>query len=122
MINRNNLSCQLANKNRTEIIDIEGLYKIDGNQCGDILCKYLHAFYWSTLVSIWPTLFLFLHLNFAQIQPNFHPSLAQTFPFFLFLLLLARPFGQAFVQPTTLSRHFSPAPQLFPQFVAHREP
>jgi hypothetical protein len=35
-----------------EIIDIERLYKIEGNHCKDISCQYLHAFYWSTLVSV----------------------------------------------------------------------
>lgn len=35
----------------TELIDIENLYKINDNRCDDILCQYLKAFYWSTLVS-----------------------------------------------------------------------
>lgn len=36
----------------SEIIDIEDLYKINDNRCSDVLCQYLHAFYWSTLVGI----------------------------------------------------------------------
>lgn len=35
-----------------ELIDIENLYKINDNRCDDILCQYLKAFYWSTLVSV----------------------------------------------------------------------
>lgn len=46
-----------------ELIDIENLYKFnsDNRRCDDIQCQYLHAFYWSTLVSSRPI---------AHISPN----------------------------------------------------
>lgn len=45
---------QLLQTHKSSAIDLAGLYKIQDTRCIDIQCQYLHAFYWSTLVSQFP--------------------------------------------------------------------